>query len=98
MIEPVPSVEPDYTRCRALVVMTGTPTGPWQQCSRRPVETRQHGDGKLYRVCRQHKRAKWFLPWTAAYFPVSKEEELDRVRRAMEAAAGNEPPKPKLVR
>jgi hypothetical protein len=54
-------------------------------------------DGKLYRVCRQHKRAKWFLPWSHAFL-MSDEEAFAAVRRAMEAAAGKDPSKLKLVR
>ena len=98
-LKPVPSVEPDYTRCRAVVLMTPG----WQQCSRPPVETRQDTDGALYRVCRQHKRARCFFAWTAAYLPVSREERLGRIRRGMERMAvelGVEPPppRPKVVK
>jgi hypothetical protein len=97
MIKPVPSVEPDYTRCRAVVLFGSR---QFEQCSLRPVETRQHTDGTLYRVCRRHKRARWFEPWTAKYLPVSEEELFARGRRAMELLPpfGPSRPPPKLVR
>lgn len=73
-IEPVRSVEPDYTRCRALLLNVPS---PGRQCSRRPVETRQDRDGKRYGVCRAHKRAKSFVPWT----PWSLMDELEALSR-----------------
>jgi hypothetical protein len=79
-IEPFRSGEPDYTRCRALVL-----SGPHQgrQCSRRPVETRQGRDGKLYRVCRAHKRAKSFWPWTP-WSPMDELEARSRFNRLVQ--------------
>jgi len=93
-IKPVPSVEPDRTRCRAVVLSSGAT----QQCSRRPAATRQYRDGKLYPVCQQHKRAQWFEPWTARLLI----DPLDLVRAAQRAlpplGRRSPPPKPKLVR
>jgi hypothetical protein len=61
MIELVPLPEPDYSRCRASVLTSDHPT---RQCSRRPVELRQARDGQIYPVCRRHKTARFFEPWT----------------------------------
>ena len=100
-LEAVRSIEPDYTRCRATIIMGGA--RQWQQCQRRPVATRQHADGSLYRVCRQHYRAAWFFPWTAAY-QMPEEAHLAAVRRAQDAMVGalglggEVAPRPKLVR
>ena len=73
-IKPVPSVEPDRTRCRAVVLSSGAT----QQCSRRPAATRQYRDGKLYPVCQQHKRAQWFEPWTARLLIGQRSQERRR--------------------
>jgi hypothetical protein len=60
-LRPVTRVEPDQRHCRALVV---SGRGD-KQCSRRPTEIRQGKDGRLYRVCGQHRRARYFIPWSA---------------------------------
>jgi hypothetical protein len=95
MIEPVPSVEPDYTRCRAVVMSGGFNAA---QCSRRPTETRQHDDGQLYRVCRQHKQARWFIPWTSGWLMSQADAELAAFRKLSAHRGYNKPPGPKLVR
>jgi len=94
----VPTVEPDYTRCRALVVssLNARAHAHDQQCRRHPTDVRQYR-GQLYRVCRQHKRARYFEPWTAMLLL----DPVDLVRagfRKLEAHQGYQPPGPKLVR
>jgi hypothetical protein len=78
-LKPVLSVEPNYTRCRAAVLGGAR---VFQQCSRVPFATRQHKDGSLYRVSGQHKRAKWFVPWTSQ-FQMSHEDALAAAQRAI---------------
>jgi hypothetical protein len=90
----VPSAEPDYTRCRAVVLSQGFNA---QQCSRRPTQTRQDRDGKLYRVCRQHKQARYFIPWTPEWL-MGRQDAVNSAFRKLQAYYGHKPPGPKLVR
>lgn len=60
-LKPVASIVADPTRCRAVVLSSAG-----RQCSRKPCgELRQAVDGQLYPVCRVHKEAEYFMPWTA---------------------------------
>lgn len=71
-LTPVPTPLPDTTRCRALVL-----SGAGQQCRHKPCgELRQAQDGSLHPVCRKHKNARYFAPWT----PHSLMSQVDAVR------------------
>ncbi len=91
MIKAVPNIEPDHRLCRAAAI---TKPGAAPQCSRRPTEMRQHTDGQLYRVCRQHKLARFFLPWSHRML-ISGLEASRAYQRVLLELRGQKPQGPK---
>ena len=93
-LKAVPRIEPDYTHCRAVVISAGIDLA--RQCARHPVDVRLHRDGQRYRVCRQHKQAQVFIPWTSEFL-MSQEDLARSGMRKLLAHQGYEPPRAKLV-
>ena len=80
-LQVIPRVEPDAERCQSIV-LGYVGKAPYPQCSRRPVAYRWW-HGRRYAVCRQHRKARWFEPWTAEML-MDEEAALRQMRRKLE--------------